>query len=75
MPTLLHVIRTQEPPGTWRGPVDQLFMEVPVSALKRWAARHQLPPGLLRAYYQRYIVPLGDRNPELEAWLDAEHGR
>jgi hypothetical protein len=71
MSTLLQLIRTQEPPGDWMGPVDQLFMEVPVSAIQRWARRHHLAPAQLVAYYQRFIVPRGDRNPELEAWLDS----
>ena len=75
MPTLLHLIRTQEPPGEWMGPVDQLFMEVPVSALQRWANRHHITRAQLAAYYQRFIVPRGDRNPELEGWLhDASMG-
>ncbi len=75
MPTLLHLIQTQEPPGDWRGPVDQLSMEVPVSALERWAARHHIAPTQLAAYYQRFIVTRGDRNPDLEAWLYGESMR
>jgi len=73
LPTLLDLLRHQQPPGEWIGPVGQLFTEVPLSALQRWVERHRMAPRLLQAYYQRYIVPLGDRNPELEAWFDAEH--
>ncbi|PSR23289.1 MAG: hypothetical protein C7B47_15955 [Sulfobacillus thermosulfidooxidans] len=73
LPTLLDILQHQRPPGVWIGPVGQLFTDVPVSALQRWLARHQMDSRVLQAYYQRYIVPLGDRNPELEAWFDAEH--
>jgi hypothetical protein len=71
MPILLEILVQQRPPDAWIGPISQLFTEVPVSALQRWAAHHGLSPAGLRAYYQRYIVPLGDRNPALEAWWDA----
>lgn len=72
LPILLGLLREQHPPGEWIGPVRQLFADVSVNAIRRFAEHHQLSPALMGRYYTQFIRPLGDINPELEAWV---HGR
>lgn len=72
LPTLLTLLREQQSPADWLGPVSQLFAEVPAAAVQRWAMKHDLSPSLLGQYYDRFIRPWDDLNPELEAWI---HGR
>ena len=75
VPTLLTVLIQQQPPGSWVGPVTQLFTDVPVSALQRFAACHALSVALLGQYYDRFVRPLGDVNDELERWIyDSQKG-
>jgi hypothetical protein len=70
LPTLLSLLQMREDPGRWIGPVAQLFSDVPLSALKRFAERHQLSRSDLSAYFALYMGQRGDANPEVEAWLD-----
>ena len=74
MPILLSVLIHQQAPGPWVGPVTQLFTDVPVAALQRFAAHHALPAALLQQYYERFVRPLGDVNEELEGWIHGQLG-
>ena len=69
LPTLLGVLRSSQDPGQWRGPVRQLFTDVPLPALVRFAKRHQLSRQELGYYYARHIAYRRDVNPDVEAWL------
>ncbi|MCL5065860.1 MAG: hypothetical protein M1600_12445 [Firmicutes bacterium] len=74
LPTLLDLLREQQPPDEWIGPVRQLFADVSVNAIRRFAEHHQLSPSLMGRYYTQFIRPLGDINPELEAWVNGRLG-
>lgn len=74
MPTLLTLIREEYPPDVWCGPVGQLFAEVPVRAVQRWAAQHTLTPTQLARYYDRFVRTSNVLNPELERWWRGDLG-
>ena len=69
LPVLLNLLRRQQPPGPWVGPVTQLFTDVPMAALQRFATYHGLSMTVLVQYYARFVRPLGDVNEELERWM------
>ena len=69
LPVLLHILREQQPPGEWRGQILQFFQDVPVGAIHRFCSKHGLSVAELRHYYETFLVPLGQRSPELEEWL------
>jgi len=73
--TLLHLLRSQDAPGPqWIGHVRQFFTDVPVGALERFCTRNGLSPQTIRRYYETYILPLGDHNPDLERWMYKDTG-
>ncbi len=69
LPTLLTLLRSSQEPGHWRGPVRQLFADVPLPAFVRFAHRHQLSRRELGLYYARHIASRRDVNPDVEVWL------
>ena len=69
LPTLLSLLRSSQAPGRWQGPVRQLFADVPLPALVRFAERHQLSRRELGSFYARHIASRRDVNPDVEAWL------
>ncbi len=73
--TLLHLLRSQGAPGPrWIGHVRQFFADVPVVAIERFCTRNGLSPQTIRGYYETHILPLGDRNPDLERWIYGDVG-
>lgn len=74
LPTLLTLIREQRNPGPWLGQVLQLFSDIPVEAIARFADLHGLDRKTLERYYELVARSLGDQNPKLEAWLHGGMG-
>ena len=74
LPVLFNLLRRQQPPGPWVGPVTQLFTDVPIAALQRFATYHGLSMTVLVQYYARFVRPLGDVNEELERWMREQLG-
>jgi hypothetical protein len=64
--TLLHLLRSRGAPGPWVGHVRQFFSDVPVGAIRRFCQSNNISSETLQDYYETHILPLGDRNPELE---------
>lgn len=71
---LLRLLKETEPPNRWNGHMRQLFSDVSVGAIKRFCDHHGISPDTIRRYYEAYIVPLGDRSPDVERWVNGNMG-
>lgn len=76
LPTLLDLLREQQPPDEWIGPVRQLFADVSVNAIRRFAEHHQLVALSDGALLHAVHSPSGGYQPRIGGmgqWTPGNH--
>jgi len=66
--SLAGIIKQMEFPAAYAAQIYNLFADVPLADIDRFAARYGIEDKILKQYYRSYIKPVYP-NPELEEML------